>query len=66
MRQRLVKPGGQIVSKHIVITVENKPKSQFSEKTYNQVNWFKQSHKLKLYLIEWVQGERDFLDTPLD
>ena len=40
MTQRLVKPGGQIVSKHIVITVENKPKSQFSEKTYNQVNWF--------------------------
>ena len=39
MRERLVKPVGQIISKYIVITLEISQKGQFSEKTYDQVNW---------------------------
>ena len=32
-------PVGQMVSKHIVITLEISQEGQFSKKTYDQVNW---------------------------
>ena len=39
MRKLLVKPVGQIVSEHIVIALENKPRGQVQQKVYDQVNW---------------------------
>ena len=38
-RKRLVKPVGQIVSKHIIITLEIKPRRPVQRKAYDQVNW---------------------------